>query len=503
MKSNRVSLLPLLLVAACLSGCFPERHPFSPEELQTRRPKVLYTIPQKDGLAVDVNAKIEIWFDDLMQHESVEDAFSLRYPGGTIGSVADMTIHPDIPNDMLIVAGESGSYRAQSPGAVVQPNDSWFFLQNLAEYALRFIRFLPVDPRNIIGATASSVILSRDGGVTWNSYSSGLPAAVAITALACSPQQGQLWLGTDAGMFSSAIDEGVWQPTGALPSWTSARAIRAITADPNQTGIAYAATDGRFLYKTEDSGLSWVMLRNGLATTKIFDVLVHPQNSSLVYAATEAGFASSRDAGLSWIMHKTGFIDPRVRDIEFSPADAAHIYAVTVDGAYVSPDSGATWTKIYNSGTSTLTKIVAQPGSGALFVLSQTGVLRSRDNGVTWESHSQITSSSLEISGTLEFENWRGEQVVGPDSTVIKPYVYDQALKGWDGKSDPPVDPDPVATKIRFTPQNPLARHWQYVGVVGGSFESDRETLKARSGAKNIYGMSLEVDEIFELETGE
>jgi hypothetical protein len=62
-----------------------------------------------------------------------------------------------------------------------------------------------------------------------------------------------------------------------------------------------AGSSGTGVWKTTDGGISW---RNLLSSTpvNVYSVLVDPQNSSSVYAATDAGIMGSSDGGESWML---------------------------------------------------------------------------------------------------------------------------------------------------------------------------------------------------------
>jgi len=77
-KCNKIPavILSVVLFSLFLNGCYPDRHPVSPEEYSTRRPKIVYHTPTDED-SVGQAVKVDIWFDDLMNNASVENAFSL------------------------------------------------------------------------------------------------------------------------------------------------------------------------------------------------------------------------------------------------------------------------------------------------------------------------------------------------------------------------------------------------------------------------------------------
>jgi photosystem II stability/assembly factor-like uncharacterized protein len=89
--------------------------------------------------------------------------------------------------------------------------------------AATFPSALVIDPLNpatlYVGARIAGVFKSTDGGASWTSANSGLPASqgVSIGPLVIDPlNPATLYAGTsNAGVFKSADGGATWQPTGS------------------------------------------------------------------------------------------------------------------------------------------------------------------------------------------------------------------------------------------------------------------------------------------------
>ena len=111
------------------------------------------------------------------------------------------------------------------------------------------------------------------------------------------------------------------------------------------------------VYKTEDSGLTWHLINDGLVDYGVFSLAVDRMNPQTVYAATEGGLCKSIDGGENWKLlpmtkrnelRITGEKGKSIRAIAVDPADGHNVYAASPAGkAYKSADGGEHWIEIY------------------------------------------------------------------------------------------------------------------------------------------------------------
>ncbi len=102
--------------------------------------------------------------------------------------------------------------------------------------------------------------------------------------------------------------------------------------------------------KSTDGGLSW--FPTGLNFTPdlhqtVSRILVHPKNSSTLWAATSMGIFRTNDGGISWTLQ----IEGAFMDMEFRPGHFSTLYASTVNLSgtpeiHKTTDGGATWNRL-------------------------------------------------------------------------------------------------------------------------------------------------------------
>ena len=140
---------------------------------------------------------------------------------------------------------------------------------------------------------------------------------------------------------------------------------------PDRTVLEATSSSGKGVYKSSDAGETWEHV--GLEETgNAGAILIHPENSDLVYVAAignpfasnpERGVYRTKDGGTTWekvlfVSEKTGAVD-----LELAPDNPEEIYATlwraerkpwTIisggeeGGVYKSSDGGDTWSELTN-----------------------------------------------------------------------------------------------------------------------------------------------------------
>lgn len=137
--------------------------------------------------------------------------------------------------------------------------------------------------------------------------------------------------------------------------------INVVAEDPTNTQILYAGSAAGGIWKTTDGGLTWAAKSDDLAGLGVTDILVDPNNTSIIYMATgdedamhisSIGLFKSMNGGDSWSPTGLTFSlsdNEYIRDIEFAPNNSSIIYALTNNEIKKSTNSGVTWSDITTS----------------------------------------------------------------------------------------------------------------------------------------------------------
>jgi len=188
----------------------------------------------------------------------------------------------------------------------------------------------PVD-HNTLYYGSHRLYKTTNGGGWWDPISGDLtdgpgPGSLTygtITTIDVAPSNTQvIYVGTD--------DANVWVTTDGGGDWTSIGAglpdrwVTRVTADPYNESIAYSTFSGHriggalpHIYRTTNYGSSWQSISSNLPEGPINDVLVNPQNPSVLYVGSDVGVYVTEDLGGSWTPLGTGLPITTVHDLAF------------------------------------------------------------------------------------------------------------------------------------------------------------------------------------------
>jgi photosystem II stability/assembly factor-like uncharacterized protein len=119
-----------------------------------------------------------------------------------------------------------------------------------------------------------------------------------ISALALSPQDGTLWIGTTVGLVRSA-DQGHTLAPVALPL-KAAVAVTGVAVELRPPWTVYVATLGEGVLRSEDGGQTWAVANGGLTGLDVRGLAVSATDGRLHAHVRGKGVFRSRSGGLSW-----------------------------------------------------------------------------------------------------------------------------------------------------------------------------------------------------------
>jgi photosystem II stability/assembly factor-like uncharacterized protein len=255
------------------------------------------------------------------------------------------------------------------------------------------------------------VFKTTDRGATWAQKRVLIkgPKAVSlgndvIVSMAVDPQDhNSIYAGTSERGLIMSLDGGdSWQEAASAPTGR----IESIAVDSKNKCVVYLTNKNK-IYKTENCGRDWEEIFFDPKTSKVFtEIAVDWFNPTIVYAGTDEGdMFKSTDAGLSWLVSKRA--SAAITDFEINPDDSRVVYAGTDgDGIWKSMDSGNTWVRIrdqlkeFKNARKVSLLAVDPQDTELLYLVSDYGILGSRDGGDTW-TELQLTSqaNTVDIMG--------------------------------------------------------------------------------------------------------
>lgn len=213
-----------------------------------------------------------------------------------------------------------------------------------------------------VGSATGGVWKSINEGVTFESVFDEMPTA-SIGDIGIDPNnQDVVWVGTgEANIFrSSNAGCGVFKTTDGGETWKNmglenTHTIGRVVVDYSNSDIVYVAATGhgwtpnkeRGLFKTTDGGKSWKNILFINKMTGINDIVMHPENSNILYATSwermrlkwgdprtyentkHCGVWKSIDGGQNWKQINQGLPDAKFRGrigIDISKSEPEVLY---------------------------------------------------------------------------------------------------------------------------------------------------------------------------------
>jgi len=183
-------------------------------------------------------------------------------------------------------------------------------------------------------APGLGVIVSHDGGTTWQRAGDTVMRELSVFDLAVDPTDGRsVYAGTGAGLYRTSDGGSSWQTVTGLPN---RKPIHVVAIDPNDSShlLVGVLLDG--IYRSTDGGASWRHVVAGLeANSSFHDIRFSPVDSTVLYASDPfSGIYRSTDSGATWAKFNNGLKNREALGLAIT-ADGMHVYAaISTDGIY-------------------------------------------------------------------------------------------------------------------------------------------------------------------------
>jgi photosystem II stability/assembly factor-like uncharacterized protein len=337
--------------------------------------------------------------------------------GGITHPWADeIQVHPRDPQTIWEVADVAEVFRSSDGGT------TW--MKTIDTYGAGFrygsvyaLAPAPSDP-DVIYALKNGFGLfkSVDGGQRWTflrqsevdyTYSIAVhPGDADVVYSGYSPKPFQ-----DFAMVRQSTDGGItWRTALTVPHSSGITSVAIDARNPVTVYAGSTGLDGGRLFKTTDSGAIWSPLNPHFTMCTVWgqpQLIVDPQNPSVVYAATWLGGTwKSTDAGATWAL--LGGAPLSATALSMDARDSAVIYLAdrAAPKLWKTTDGGATWRQIadFSSGGAFLVNRVLVAGDvlyASTFGPSIHGgkFYKSTDGGATWNNFTgTLPRSVLDIA---------------------------------------------------------------------------------------------------------
>ncbi|MBC8124128.1 MAG: T9SS type A sorting domain-containing protein [Candidatus Kapabacteria bacterium] len=290
----------------------------------------------------------------------------------TTGTTASFNDVCRLPDGSLRAVGESGTLATLSPTTTV-----WNVSSGTS--AKTFYSCLFTDALHGWVGTASGILRTENGGVTWTSQLSNVLGAIENFT---SQLTGIVASGSTDGNIYVSVNSTTWQKVHVGDS----AKIRAAALDP--AGLTGVVVGEGGLIRTAVLATSSFVERGAYNAPFYFDHII--TTDGVLWAVGSNGAVHSLATSGSWMKHTSGTTE--LLTGVAANADGSIICVCDVQGKiHRTADGGTTWTSITPSTTATLNAISF---NGSFWAAGKGLVLRSTD-GTTWTTAGNVGTRTL------------------------------------------------------------------------------------------------------------
>ena len=262
-----------------------------------------------------------------------QDNGTIRFRGSLIwdhiadGDGGDCGVNQFNPNEVY------HSYYGVSLERSTNRGTTW---ASLAPPSMSALFYPPVEVfGTTVGIGGVSLDVSRNRGASWKIVALGLPAGDAASAMDI-PDANTVFIGTRLGRMVRLVWNGSSWTKTALTS-PAPRYISCVRVDPDtpkRLWVTISQIGGGMVYRSDDTGLTWVNCSSGLPAIPMNSVVVDPANGQRVWVAADVGVYQTMNLGAAWASFSLGLPNAMAADLLFHRKDRVLICGTRNRGAW-------------------------------------------------------------------------------------------------------------------------------------------------------------------------
>jgi len=297
------------------------------------------------------------------------------------GAVLDLMVD----NSKIYAGTLGGAFLSTDEG------ESWTGISNGIDHT--FVTSFTVNNGVVLAATngGSNLFASSNGGVLWTPLSN-TPENFIIELAS---MEGKIYALSNNSILYTSIDNGV--------SWNEEQLeFSNIRSLETSDGQVFLGTDTG-VYKSGNNGISWTPINSGLSDLRVIKLSV---SENYMIAGTFSGVYFSNDNGDSWSISTLAFGHRNLAN------NGSTLMTGYSDKVYVSNNGGVSWTIIPE-----VPNAYSLVFSGTAFLCGSTfGIYKSSDDGVSWS----IKNDGLKNSSAIAFSELNGRLFVATGIGVFR-----------------------------------------------------------------------------------
>lgn len=318
----------------------------------------------------------------------------LKLPVGGTSDLYELSMDP-VNGNTLWAATEDGLLVSRDGGESWQQSD-----RGTGNYLVKSVAFDPRNSEHLIAATGGTgVYASVDGGDSWSQSSRGMSGG-NVEQIWGAPGNPLLYVQMSVGLFS--VDgEGPW--TEIVEPFASGRSaeLNGILYEPGAEQIAYAFNGGNAYWRSSDGGMRWQviaqkepsmrdMMKGKLEQAQFSSMAQDRGNAKVLYAGSRSNdepggtIYKTNNAGKSWTPSGNGLPSETVNMLR---AGAPGNVLAVIDNRtlYLSLNAGESWTAATGLPAAKIHEVVVDESNPSrAFAATEKGLFRSTDSGANW-----------------------------------------------------------------------------------------------------------------------
>ncbi|MBD1209841.1 MAG: hypothetical protein H9535_15515 [Ignavibacteria bacterium] len=382
-------------------------------------------------------------------------------------------------SNSILVASDTGILRSTDNGA------TWLTINSS-----QVLSFLQQNSQIIFAAASNGVLRSVNGGSSWTSFGNSLSGR-SVSALSMNSVRLLAGLSSDPGIMGSTDNAQSWSLSNSGLTASTLQKLTAIGtslfasngnnilrsvdngstwtnlfADGASVGANAMVNQGTALFlstssgisRSTDNGATWTTLNSGLINGgRIISITALASSSNDIYGVSQASYQSNNNyasniyrlSGNNSAWQLIGVADSLYWNVVDIAATGSALYLSAYDRILRSTDNGSTWQRVWTRST---TGNISSVGNFAIngttvYVGTSNGLLRSDNNGTTWQSGglgnqnitriivSDSTLVASTASGQVFFSRdngatWSGTEIVGLNGDYYSNSINSLAVIG-------------------------------------------------------------------------
>jgi len=306
-------------------------------------------------------------------YKSIDDGST--WTEDSLDNILINTLHFNSSDDLFVGTNSEGIFRSQQANSPFEKiNDG---LKNTYITAMTY----GLDSMLYVGTYSSGFFKTSNFGNTWIDISEDI-----IGLSGNSPTVFSLLTHPNGDIIAGTFNQGIFRTTNNGDYWLqeisgfTTYSIYSLAVD--KQGNLLAGSTGK-LYRSTDLGQNWVSIDNNQITSNINDIAVN--SSDHIFAATtNGGVYRSTDDGANWTQVNNGFLYNYAYALAINEDDDIFVTG-EMAGIYKSTNNGDNWTSVLTATLPAYDIIINDLGDIFVSSIDAMGVLRSIDNGISWQ----------------------------------------------------------------------------------------------------------------------